>query len=235
MGVSITIPNATFTNKVDFLYPFAADMVGYWLFGTDEATSRINLRTGLAQGAFYNSPTFSANGFTTDGAAAKYFDSGITQSGEYTIACVSALPTTTSRVAGFYDSSTSTIGTHCINSEAASIKHIVNNSTRGTLNRTNSADSFAGQRLSIASFDGVTALLAVYEDGRVLAPAAFPIISTPPATFSFKVGGGNSGLFTGGGAANAAILFNRALSQAEFDEVYSWIAPKMTARSVTLG
>lgn len=235
MGVSITVAGATFSNTVDYLYPFAADLTGVWLFGTDEATSRVNLITGAAQGQFYNSPTFSANGFTADGPTAKYFDSELTQGGAYTIVAVSGLPTTLARVAGFYDAGSSTVGTHAINSDTTAIKHIVNNSTRGTLSRTVSANSFTGQRVVMSSFDGSTAQMAVYEGGRPLAPAAFPTVSTPPATFSFKAGGGRTDVYTGGMVINAAMFYHRALSTVEFDEVYSWLAAKMAERSVTLG
>lgn len=235
MGVSLVAAGATVTNKVDFLFPFAANLVGYWLFGGNAAQSAINLKTGLTQGSFLNSPTFSANGFTADGAAAKYFDSGLTQAGAYTFAAVAALPTTSARIVGMYDAGTATIGTHAVNSGSTSITHSVANATRGTLARSASANSLTGQRATFASFDGANALLAVYENGRPLAPAAFPTVSTPPATFTFKAGGGNPATFTGGGVINAAMLYNRALAAWEFDVVYTWLAARMTARGVTLG
>lgn len=234
MSTVIKVPGKTFNNRVDFRFPFASDMVGFWLFGVDEAASSVNLRTGLTQGSFTGSPTFSANGFTHDGADAKFFDSGIVQGGDYTIAAVSALPTELSRVAGFYSPSTTTIGTHCINSNPTTVTHVVNNTTRGTLQRSASSDGYAGQRFSIASFDGAQALLSVYEGGNPISPAPFPQVSTPPETFTFKVGGGNPAVFTGSGVANAAMLWNRALSSVEFDAVYEWINAKVTDRSVVL-
>ncbi len=235
MGISIIAAGAAFTNKVDFLFPFAANLVGCWFFGGTAAQSVINRKTGLAQGSFLSAPTFLANGFIADGPTAKYFDSGVAQAGAYTFAAVAALPTTSARIVGMYDASTATIGTHCVNSGSTSITHSVANATRGTLNRSASVNSLAGQRATFASFDGANALLAVYENGRPLAPAAFPTVSTPPATFTFKAGGGNPASFTGGGVFNAAMLWNRALTASEFDVVYTWLAAQMAARGVTLG
>ncbi|MBX7459566.1 hypothetical protein [Qipengyuania huizhouensis] len=235
MSLAIVVPDVDFSAaSIASKFPFSADIRGYWLFGTDALASQENLVTGEAD-SFTGSPTFTSNSANLGAPAG--LATGIQFDGPYTMVYVGTLPIVAGQVAalmGFYPTAGGT-GIEAIFNYDASIRHTNAGSTSGTLSRTLASDgTMSGVRAVIATFDLETCALHV-KDGNNLLSVTFPRAGSNIQPYPMLVGGRTSDTLTAGFDANAAMVFDRALTLSEIEgEILPYLISAMANRGVTL-
>lgn len=235
MSLSITVPDVDFLSaSIASKFPFSADILGYWLFGTDAATSQENLITG-EDDTFTGSPTFTSNSAKLGAPGGLQTD--VQFDGSYTMVYVGTLPIVSGQVAalvGFYPTAGGT-GIEAIFNYDATVRHTNAGSTSGTLNRVAATDgTMSGVRVVVATFDLTTCALHV-KDGSTLRSVTFPRAGANVQTYPFRVGGRTTDTQTAGFDANATMVLDRAITATEVSgTLIPYISAVMTERGVTL-
>lgn len=94
-GLAITIPGAAFSRFIDTAIPWLSLANGYYLFGTDFATSKRNYAVGASVDLTSNGAPTYGPGYVALAATTDYYDTGIPLTGDQTILVASQMPTNT--------------------------------------------------------------------------------------------------------------------------------------------
>lgn len=223
MTVSIRIADASFTKRVSMVPPHWADCAALLLFGTDEASSKRNLKTGL-DASLVGTPTY-GDGYAGVGGTAG-FDAGIiSTSNAWTHCVVSTVGSGNGLYMGNWNSGDTDNGVGRFNT---SVYPYVSGATRGTGTPYASGTGF---NFMAASHNGTTAKVHAASAGIITTVSA--AIGAVAVTASLRVGG----LLGSGTTANqvaAAMSFNKVLTDAEVLEVHDYLKFMCAQRGIAV-
>lgn len=230
MGITIKIPGATFAKFVDREVPSISLATGYWLFGTDSASSFTNLAPNApaATPTVTGTPVY-GNGFVQLNPD-NWFNSGITPTAtaDYTYIVVSDFART-GAICGTWHSG---ISPHMIHSFGAGVSHATagGSSYATTNNRAAGAIHFAAVTRKSS---GRATYLADAVNGLVKTTAP-DYVGGATNTFACAPGGfGNTADKTNTKYA-ACMLFPTALTDTQVADIYGYMKWKLAKRGVAV-
>lgn len=229
MGVTIKLTGAAFTNYVDREVPNIDLATGYWLFGTDSASSFTNLAPNAAPGTvtITGTPAY-GNGYILLNPD-NWFNTGITPiaANDYTYIVASDFARA-GQICGTWHSG---INGHMIHHAAGGFSHATaGGSTYATSNsRSTGAVHFAA---ATRQASGRASYLAA--SGSLVKTTGAAVANGNSNTFACAPGGfGNTADKTNTKYA-ACMLFPTALTDTQVANIYDYLKWKLARRSVTL-
>lgn len=242
-GITIQIPGANFTKFFDRAFPHVDKASGYWLFGTDEASSKRNLIDGSSA-----TVVSAGTGVATYGKGfvdlpsgptpnSVGFDSGIVFTGldksSFTyVAVVNAVAESSNFLNGI-------CGTHRVESNG----NYMRRSETGVTGAWNAAGSLTagpaplGAMVFVAMTNSPTGRALYIHDGTILKEATGTTGAIPPADNSYRIGpilGIGNQAVAGSQRHAANLLYKTKLSAAQILEVYSYLKFKCGQRGVNI-